>query len=161
MSIQPNRVVARIIAQVDQSDWPSLESRVWIVDGSDRWVRVYRAPAEARYATPVHFWVHALREELGTVDRRADLVGAAGHALCRVRPVESWRAEIDAIEPGLAPGVATRLDLPDPASLDASTQVFRMLESPCRRSSVMDHRDGFVADFHGHGAGPSWRRRAR
>ena len=39
-------------------------------------------------------------------------------------------------------------------------ELHRMLESECRRSSVLDLRTGFVADFRGHGGGASWRRRA-
>ena len=87
MSIQPNRVIAKIIHQVDQADWPSLCSEAF---------------AEAKAA-----------EEI-----RASLADAEDAEL-------HW-----------------------------------MLESECRRSSVLDLRTGFVADFWGHGAGPSWRRRA-
>jgi hypothetical protein len=35
-----------------------------------------------------------------------------------------------------------------------------MLESDCRRSSVVESGDWLVAHFWGHGPGPSWRREA-
>lgn len=157
MSIQPNRVVARIIAQVDQSDWPPLAARVVAFDGGQGSLRVYRAPAHPCYATPIHFWVHALREDLVATERRVDLVGAAGHALCRRRPLSEWRAELDK---GTDEAARAHLGLDGIGDWPAGTEVYRMLESECRRSSVVDHRDGFVADFWGHGGGASWRRRA-
>jgi hypothetical protein len=39
-------------------------------------------------------------------------------------------------------------------------EVHTMLESECRRSSVLDAGDFLAADFWGHGAGWSWRRDA-
>ena len=93
MSIQPNRVVARIIEQVDQSDWPTLPSRLVCRAGRARWVRFYHAPAQARYPTPIHFWVHALRDELTAMGRREDLAGAAAHALCRIEQIAFAESE--------------------------------------------------------------------
>ncbi|MEM9175381.1 MAG: hypothetical protein AAGC67_09105 [Myxococcota bacterium] len=158
MSIQPNRVIAKIIHQVDQADWPPLRSEVYAHDADDGWLRVYRAPADPRYATAIHFWVHALRDELAAVGRRVDLVGAAGHALCRARPVGVWLESLEANADFRARGQGAVLR----EALDAATgaELHWMLLSECRRSSVLDLRDGFVADFWGHGAGPSWRRRA-
>ncbi len=158
MSIQPNRVIAKIVHQVDQSDWPPLRADVFGSDEGGEWLRLYRAPADARYATAIHFWVHALRDELAATGRRADLVGAAGHALCRSRSVEDWLAELDEIEGFRSGSEGSRLR----AEVGESNgmELHRMLESECRRSSVLDLRTGFVADFRGHGGGASWRRRA-
>jgi len=147
--------------QVDQSDWPRLASEVYPAGNEGEHIRVYRAEAHTRYATPLHFWAHALRDELSATSRREDFLGAAGHALCRGRSVEDWHA-------GLAE-LFGRADFADaeayaPASLLASDrvpEVYLMLESECRRSSVLATRDGFMADFWGHGGVPTWRVRAR
>ena len=157
MSIQPNRVIARIIEQVDRADWPTLRSRVHL--GADEWVRIYHSPALPRYATALHFWVHALRDELAAVGRRRDLVGAAGHALCRAESIEGWLADLESQGAIGSGGEADGLRREVADTKDA--QLHLMLESPCRRSSVLDLRDAFVADFRNHGGGPSWRRTAR
>jgi len=152
MSIQPNRVVARIIHQVDRSDWPRLDSTVVATGKGDEWLRVFRAPAHPRYATPIHFWVHALRDELAATGRRVDLVGAAGHALCRKEPVEGWLSALR----GGAKGAAVD-DVSVAVEGAPRAEAYRMLESECRRSSVVDGDSFFVADFWGHGAGATWR----
>ncbi len=158
MSIQPNRVIAKIIHQVDQSDWPPLRSEVFAEGDGGEWLRVYRAPADPRHATAIHFWVHALRDELAATGRREDLVGAAGHALCRRRSARDWLDALDANarfrEAKTAAEIRTSL------ADEGDAELHWMLESECRRSSVLDLRTGFVADFWGHGGGPSWRRRA-
>lgn len=161
MSIQPNRVVARIIHQVDQSDWPRLDSRVFASDDGDRWLRVFRARAEARYATPIHFWVHALRDELAATGRRVDLVGAAGHALCRKTSVGEWVGELRDADQALAAGARGAFaDVANEVEGARRTDAYLMLESECRRSSVVEVDDWLVVDFWCHGAGPSWRVRA-
>ena len=54
MSIQANRVLARVIEQVDQSEWPLLRSKVQSsIDGAE-WIRVIATPYHGRYATPIH-----------------------------------------------------------------------------------------------------------
>ena len=158
MSIQPNRVIAKIIHQVDQADWPSLCSEVFAESDRSEWVRIYRAPADARYATANHFSLHALRDELSATGRRDELVGAAGHALCRRRAIDCW---LDTLETNHRFREAKAAEEIRASLADAEdAELHWMLESECRRSSVLDLRTGFVADFWGHGAGPSWRRRA-
>ncbi len=148
MSIQPNRVLTRIIEQVDQSDWPSLRSKVHSSTDGAEWIRVIATPSHQRYATPIHFWVHALREDLTARERREDLVGSAGHALCRNQSLEDWRAEIaEELLPCESPGPAAR--------------IYRMLASDCRRSSVATAGDWLIAHFWSHGSGESWRREGR
>lgn len=159
MSIQPNRVIARIIEQVDHSGWPRLTSAVYpAASAGDPWVRLYRSPALPRYATALHFWVHALRDELSATGRRRDLVGAAGHALCRSRSAENWLAglEENVAYRDTGAGEALRREIAGRQDV----QLHRMLESECRESSVLDLRNEFIADFRVHGAGPSWRRTA-
>jgi len=151
-------VIAKIIHQVDHADWAPLRAEVFASETSGEWLRVYRAPAQAFHATAIHFWVHALRDELASTGRREDLVGAAGHALCRARGVAAWLAELEsnatfAADPAAA---ALRRDI----EAAPGPELHRMLESECRRSSVLDLRGEFVADFWNHGAGPSWRRSA-
>jgi len=160
MSLQPNRVINRIVMQVDQSDWPRLSSEVYPAANEGEFFRIYRAEAHPRYATPLHFWAHALRDELAATSRREDFLGAAGHALCRGRPVEIWHEGLAALfgHPDLAQAEAYA-----PATLLASErapEVYLMLESECRRSSVLATKDGFMADFWGHGGAPTWRERA-
>lgn len=158
MSIQPNRVIARIIEQVDRSDWPPLVSRVHPLSDGDEWLRLYQEPAHPRYATALHFWVHALREELRATGRRMDLVGAAGHALCRARGVADWAAELDRNASWALS--EDRTELANRIASARDLQLHHMLDSSCRQSSVLDLRSVFVADFRGHGGGPSWRRQA-
>ena len=160
MSIQPNRVIAKIIHQVDQADWPSLCSEVFAESDGSEWVRIYRAPADARYATAIHFWVHALREDLRATGHHEDLVATAAHAICRERPVDGWLDELTGIESVAGPAVIEALERSAGSVTDSSAQVHRMLQSPCRRSSVWASSRGFAADFWSHGPGPVWRRRA-
>ena len=164
MSIQPNRIINRIVEQVDGSDWPPLRSRVYSNESQGEVLRIYRVPHEVRYATPLHFWLHALREELMATSHRSDFVGIAAHAMGHYRSFAAWAAsdleqdmktvpsfgadQLDRF--GLAP-VAP--DQPD----DRSAYV--MLASECRRSSVVRGDDWWVATFWSHGAGPSWRRK--
>lgn len=157
MSIQPNRILARIVEQVDRSDWPELEVGVFCSPGAGELLRLYAARSSERYATAIHFWVHALRDELASRGRRADLVGAAGQALCRSQPLPEWRRELAT---SLAP--ARPASLPWRAVLDRASRAgraYRMLESACRRSSVMEDGEWLVAHFWGHGLGESWRGR--
>jgi hypothetical protein len=158
MSIQPNRVIAKIIHQVERADWAPLRAEVFASEARGEWMRVYRAPAQAFHATAIHFWVHALRDELAATGRPEDLVGAAGHALCRGRAVDGWLAELEANATFAADPVAAALRRDVEAA--SAPELHRMLESECRRSSVLELRGEFVADFWNHGAGPSWRRRA-
>ena len=157
MSIQPNRVIAKIVHQVDRADWPPLRAEIYSSDSTGEWLRVYRATAQHGHATAIHFWVHALRDELAATGRREDLVGAAGHALCRGRAIDPWLAELEASRPFRSSPLSTSLRRR--VSEVSGAQLHLMLASECRRSSVLDLRGEFVADFWGHGAGPSWRRR--
>lgn len=144
MSIQPIRVLARIVEQVDRSDWPILESKIQGSPDGSEWIRVFSTTRHERYATPIHFWVHALRDELALRGRRQDLVGTAGQALCETQPVEEWRAELSA-------------DLIACRSFDLEPTVYRMQASACRRSSVAMSRDCWIAHFWEHGFRASWR----
>ena len=147
MSIHPNRVLARIIEQVDASDWPRLASELhWSEDGRER-IRLYHARAQERYATPFHFWVHALRDELETRARGEDLMGVAGYALGQKQSVEDWRDEVGPI-----------LALDDTMREDAI--VYVMQAGVCRRSSVVHSGEDLWAHFWGHGPNESWRRKA-
>jgi hypothetical protein len=159
MSIQPNRVLERIVEQVDRSGWPRLEARTIVRgdgDGEDGGLlRFYLHRTEPRYATPVHFWVHALREDLAARAQRGTLVGAAGRALCRRQSLRDWRREVAAVTAGAADDAL--LDCARGCSVGSEAQAWRMLESDCRRSSVVAGGGWLVAHFWGHGAGESWR----
>ena len=157
MSIPSNRVLSRIVEQVDRSDWPPLESEVRFSTDGTAWIRIFEARFDARYATPIHFWVHALREDLAAGARREDLRGAAGYALCRNQSSDEWRAEIGAMSS--APPASGRAKL-GRASMSKEVRVYRMLSSACRRSSVAVLDDGWMAHFWGHGPGATWRRDA-
>ncbi len=160
MSIQPNRVVARIVDQVDRSDWPRLESRVVSLADDDRWLRLIVAPRGPGHATAIHFWVHALRDELSAIGRRVDLVGAAGHALGRKRTLEAWLEALrDAEARAISGGEAVSALLRRVEGL-ARAEVHTMLDGTCRQSSVLDAGGFLAVDFWGHGAGWSWRTEA-
>lgn len=161
MSIQPNRVIHRIIDQVDRSDWPPLASRVFSSLGGGEIIRFYSVPNHERYATPLHFWVHALREELQATDHREDLVSAACHALGQNQSLADWLKELSefSLEDGRTATQA--LGLSEATLARDSLQVYRMLDSVCRRSSVVSGSDRLMAHFWGHGSSASWRRVTR
>ncbi len=157
MSIQPNRVVARIVDQVDQSDWPRLESSVVTFRSDDRWLRLIVAPRGVGHATAIHFWVHALRDELATIGRRVDLVGAAGQALCRKRPLENWLEGLREAHASAISGGAVLASLIRRVEALPRAELHVMLESECRLSSVLDAGDFLAVEFWGHGSGVSWK----
>lgn len=167
MSIQPVRVIGRMIDQVAGSDWPSLEGHfVASADGTGSY-RFYRAPQLERYATPFHFWVHALREERASIGRGEDLVGAAGHAMCRGIALAEFIAQLDAFPLadgarateilGLASVPATVRGANTAAAARSGTMAYDMLESACRRSGLASYDGYLVAYFWGHGFVESWR----
>jgi hypothetical protein len=146
MSIQPNRVLARIIEQVEKSDWPALESDLRSSPDGREWMRCFNEPSHSRYATPFHFWVHALRDDLAARSRVDDLLGVAGYALCRNQSFAEWRVEV---------GSDTFLGI----SAESDATIYEMQASECRRSSVALIGDRLLAHFWEHGCGESWRRR--
>lgn len=156
MSIQPNRVLARIVDQVDQSRWPRLASRVVTFAPEDRWLRLIVASRRPEHATAIHFWVHALRDELAFVGRREDLVGAAGQALCRKRPIGPWLDALHEMEARATSGGEAVSDLIRRMRGLPKVERHVMLDSVCRRSSVLDAGDFFAVEFWGHGPGSSW-----
>jgi len=158
MSIQPNRVILRIVEQVDRSDWPPLLSRVLTSQAGDESIRFYRERRNERYATPLHFWVHALREELSAVGQRDHLVGAAGHAMGRNQTRSDWLREFETFVTREGPTAAEILSLTRVAPSDSRLAIYRMLESSCRRSTVVDDGETLMAHFWGHGSNASWQR---
>lgn len=150
MSIQPNRVVGRIIEQVEKSNWPRLESKVHFSKDRGDWTRSFNEPVQSRYATIFHFWVHALRDDLAACSRVADLEGAAGYALCRGQSFSDWKEEICSYE------MFTETSL----SEDHDVTIYRMQGSECRKSSVALIDGRLLAHFWTHGFGASWRREA-
>lgn len=167
MSIQPVRVIGRMIDQVAASDWPALKGRfAATVDGMSSY-RFYRSPQLERYATPFHFWVHALREERAAVGRGEDLVGSAAHAMCRGIALAEFIAELDALVFSDGADAAEMLGLSSvpQAVLAADTAnsarngivAYTMLESPCRSSGLASYGGEVMAYFGGHGFVESWR----
>ena len=158
MSIQPHRVIHRIIDQVDRSDWPALHAAFSGAAADGGRLRLYRSPPSTRYATPIHFWAHALREDLRATGRRDDLVATAAHAICRERPVEGWLEELARVDSVSFPSLRDFVGVDEGAADGQDGQVHHMLQSACRRSSVWASSRGFAADFWSHGPGPIWRR---
>lgn len=147
MSIQPNRVLARIIDQVERSDWQPLDAEIrYSPDGSES-LRCFSSPRTTRYATPFHFWVHALRDDLAARSKSGDLVGSAGYALCRRQSLASFRDRVSEV---------WKLE---EVSEERAT-VYEMQANECRRSSVALIDDRLYAFFWQHGFDPSWRQRA-
>ena len=159
MSIQPNRVIQRIIEQVDQSDWPALEGQLVCAPSTGEFLRLYRSPHHERYATPLHFWVHALREELQATGHRQDLVGVACHALGRKQSLADWLDELAGLRAPAGQNAVDVLGLSAWAGAGPSIEVYRMLDSDCRRSSVATDGASMMSHFWGHGSTSSWRRR--
>jgi len=159
MSIQPNRVIQRIIEQVDQSDWPTLEGEVVCSVATGEFLRFYRSAHHNRYATPLHFWVHALREELRATEHREDLVGIACHALGHKQSRENWLSELAALRLGKESNAIDALGLSAWGEARPAVEIYRMLDSDCRRSSVVADASSMMSHFWGHGSRASWRRR--
>jgi len=160
MSIQPNRVIQRIIEQVDQSDWPALEGRVVCSAPSGEFLRLYRSPRHERYATPLHFWVHTLREELRATEHREDLAAVACHALGRKQSLADWLSELAGLRVAGGRNAVEALGLAAWADAGPSVEIYRMLDSDCRRSSVVADASSMMSHFWGHGSRSSWRRSA-
>ena len=158
MSIQPNRVINRIIEQVDGSDWPPLVSRVLTSREGDELIRFYRVPHQGRYATSLHFWVHALREELTATGQREHLVGAACHAMGQNQSHSDWHKELEAFVAVGGRTAADLFELTGEDDADGPLEIYRMFESVCRRSSVVSDGVALMAHFWGHGSPVSWRR---
>jgi hypothetical protein len=146
MSIQPNRVLARIIEQVERSDWPALEFELRSSPDGREWMRCFDEPMHPRYATPFHFWVHALRDDLAARSRGEDLMGVAGYALCQNQSLADWRAKV---------GTSTFLGVVS----ESDATIYEMQASECRRSSVALIGDRLLAHFWEHGFRESWRRK--
>lgn len=161
MSIQPNRVIQRIILQVDRSDWPALAGQVVCAEATGEFIRFYRTPRHERYATPLHFWVHALREELRTTEHREDLVGVACHALGRKQSPAEWLAELAGLRVDGGRNAIEALGLSPRVDASSPIEIYRMLDSGCRRSSVAADAASLMTYFWGHGSNASWRRRIR
>lgn len=167
MSIQPVRVIGRMIDQVAASDWPALQGHFAAAEYGISAYRFYRAPKLERYATPFHFWVHALREERKAIGQGEDLVGAAGHAMCRGMALVDFIAELDSLVLSGGARAAEILGLSkvphavlkaDPAkSARDGIVAYAMLESSCRRSGLASYGGDLMAYFGGHGFAESWR----
>ena len=159
MSIQPNRVINRIIEQVDRSDWPSLTSSVLTSESGGESIRFYRVPQHERYATSLHFWVHALREELAATGQRHHLVGAACHAMGKGQSRSEWLSELEAFIAVGGLNAVGLFELHEFEDESRPVEIYRMFESVCRRSSVASDGRTLMAHFWGHGSPITWRRR--
>jgi hypothetical protein len=145
MSIHPNRVLWRIIDQVEKSDWPALDFETQVSIDREESVRIFRGLQSQRHATPFHFWVHALRDDLAARSRLCDLVGVAGYALSQKQTPAEWEAE-------------NGFDRLDGIGMADDAEIYRMQASVCRRSSVVSSGGRLWAHFWSHGLVETWRR---
>ena len=145
MSIQPNRVVWRIVDEVARAPRPRLAFEQ-VANRSERVVLVRHRPAgrDAGLATLFHFWAHALRAFLELHDQADQLEGTAGYAMCErlgPRELEIELAQLYApLEPAMQPA------LPD------ARDAYKMMDGPCRRSLVLEGTSERCALFGHHGA---------
>lgn len=150
MSIQPNRVVWRIVDEVARTP----ERPVRIVCRRSRSDRATEAvataccesdAASARFATLFHFWTHALRSFLELHGHADQLEGAAGYAMCEQLGSEELARELERYREPLAGGevieVAGRV-----------REAYRMIDGPCRASIVIASERQWWALFRWHGA---------
>lgn len=140
MSIQPGRVLWRIVDEVDRSPRVTLPRIVFdataFAEGSrGERIEVVRIAARAAngaapFATLLHFWTHALRGWLDTQGQADQLVGAAGYAMCEHVGEATLRAELTRL--------AARLHTESPAlALEGEfVEAYRMIDGSCRVSFV-------------------------
>lgn len=149
MSIQPNRVVWRIVDEVARTpDRPvRIECRRSRSDGSTESVATGRSEsgaASARFATLFHFWTHALRSFLELHGQADQLEGVAGYAMCERLDAEAFARERERYRALLDDGDA--LEIPERVR-----EAYRMIDGPCRASVVLASEREWWALFRWHG----------
>ncbi len=142
MSIANYSVVSRILAEVQQS---SPQPELVGVDRVDepqqtfelrRTRRVHLAP----FATPFHFWAHALQALLAN-EGRSDLFEAmATHALCQV-------VEAEEVGPALAALAGRMTSRPALAPDGGFRRGYRMIDQDVMCSWVAEAQDEWFAAF--------------
>ena len=144
MSIQPNRVVWRIVDEVARAPRPDLAFEE-TSHGSERVVVVrHRTPAgDAPPATLFHFWAHALRAFLELHDQADQLEGAAGYAMCEQLGPRELASELARLYAPLGSAA--------PPALPEARDAYKMMDGPCRRSIVLEGSDERCAFFAHHG----------
>ena len=155
MSIQPGRVLWRIVDEVDRSPRVTLPRIVFdatTFSGAPRGERIEVVRIAARavdgaapFATLLHFWTHALRGWLDTQGQADQLVGAAGYAMCEHVGETTLRAEFARL--------AARLHPASPAlALDGEfVEAYRMIDGSCRVSFVGATETEWQSVTWGHG----------
>lgn len=150
MSIQPNRVVWRIVDEVARTP----ERPVCVVCRRSRDDRATEAvataccasgPAGERFATLFHFWTHALRSFLELHGQADQLEGVAGYAMCEQIAAEALAHELEHYREPLAAGEALEV-------AGRVREAYRMIDGPCRTSIVIASERQWWALFRWHGA---------
>lgn len=151
MSIQPNRVVWRIVDEVLRGPRSPLAVERWpsVPEFGDQQVQAVRCAARSAaggrpFATLFHFWTHALMAFLELHGQGDQLEGAAGYAMCQRLAVGAIERELEGYRSGLE---SPRAISPSGRPLDA----YRMMDGPCRRSLVVETDVEWLALFRSHG----------
>jgi len=153
VSIQPNRVVARIVDEVARSPRPTLPFVAWPSGAgyADEQIGTLSLPAVSSatsFATLFHFWTHGLRAFLELHRMGDQLAGAAGYAMCEQLSPAALDLEIAALAQRLpSPPAGAR-----PFALAGKpVEAYRMIDGPCRHSLVAATESHWWASFRCHG----------
>lgn len=139
MSIQPGRVLWRIVDEVDHTPRRSFVRTVFesaaFSDGADsermEIARIASRAGAPPFPTLLHFWTHALRGWLDALGQADQLVGAAGYAMCEHMDEAETRREFERLASRL------RSESPAPSLLGNFTEAYRMIDGSCRASFVV------------------------
>jgi hypothetical protein len=155
VSIQPGRVLWRIVDEVDRTPRAMLPRSVFDATafedaaGGER-IEVVRIPSidengAAPFATLLHFWTHALRDWLDTHGQADQLVGVGGYAMCEHVDEPTLRAEFAKLGAKLRPAV------PALALQGTFVEAYRMMDGTCRASFVVATESEWQSVTWGHG----------
>jgi hypothetical protein len=150
VSIQPGRVVWRIVDEVARGPRLCLELERWPARAGHPHERVEVVRSAARMPeggppcpTLFHFWTHALQAVLELHGQGDQLEGVAGYAMCE-------RLEPPALEAELVRyrQLASSQALP---LAGRPQDAYRMMDGPCRGSLVVETDLEWCALFRSHG----------
>jgi len=139
MSIQPGRVLWRIVDEVDRTPRSSFVRTLFgnaaFSDSanSERMeiARIASGGGVPPFPTLLHFWTHALRAWLDAIGQSDQLVGVAGYAMCEHMDEAETTREFERL--------ASRLR-PESAAFSLSgdfAEAYRMIDGCCRASFVV------------------------
>ena len=153
MSIQPGRVLGRIVEEVDRTPRRSFVRTLFgsaaFSDGanSDRMeiARIDVGRGAPPFPTLLHFWTHALRGWLDELGQSDQLVGVAGYAMCEQMDEAETGREFERLTSRL------RSESPALSLFGEFSEAYRMIDGSCRASFVVATDVEWVSVVWAHG----------